>query len=190
MQKLKRIIFGLLAFFVSGSIAMALDFTDAELADLNRISRLIGKSLDKSTINELKEKCGSPNVAVAIIAQSALFVDSPRKNKKAFYRAMAIDDYAKREGGKKDMISFAVLQSVLADIDKRSNGDKDDERIITLLAVIEFREKNLWFEGFGSPTSLSRFLRAMYLSSCFGDSGLDAEKIANEIDEQTQKDRA
>lgn len=177
-------------FLVSSSPLAAVEFSDAELADANRISRLVGRPLDKPTVAHLEQKRQSANEAVSILAHTALFVSAPKKHRGAFMEALAIDDYAERRSGKKDIFSFRDLQRLLKSVDTRAKGDKDDERIILLIEFIDLKQRNLWFEGPGGHISLSRFIRGMYLGSAFAGSKLDAEKIANEIDEKTQKKKA
>jgi hypothetical protein len=91
---------------------------------------------------------------------------------------------------KKEIVSFGYLQDLMKSIDARAKGDKDDEHIILLIEFIDVKQRNLWFEGPGGRVSLSRFIRGMYLGSVFGSTQLDAEQIANEIDERTRKRKA
>ena len=190
MQRKISFLAFLVSFFVSSGPLVAVEFSDADLADANRISRLVGRPLDKPTVAYLEQKRESLNEAVSILAHTALFVSTQKKNRNAFMAALAIDDHADRQSGKKEVVSFGHLQRLLKSVDTRAKGDKDDERIILLIEFIDLKQRNLWFEGPGGHISLSRFIRGMYLGSAFEGSKLDTEKIANEIDEKTQKKKA
>ena len=185
MQRRTYLVALLTWMLASAASYAAVEFSDSDLADANRISRLVGRSLGKETSAYLDEKRASSNEAVAALACTALFVASPKKHRDGFYQALSIDDYAQRKDGKKKIISFGDFQRLMKSIDARAKGDKDDERIILLIEFIDLKDQNLWFEGPGGHISLARFIRGMYLGSAFAGSKLDAEKIANEIDKKT-----
>ncbi len=169
------------------AVGHSADFSDEDLADVNRISRMIGKLHDEEALSYLKKRIESSNDVVSAIAVTALYVHDQKKYKHQFFDAMSVDDYAERKKGNYNMVPFGAMQQLLKSIDQRAKGDKDDERIIVLIDFMDLKKKDMWVDMMGEKTSLSRFLRGVYLGDCLKSTKVDAEKLANQIDKYTQK---
>ena len=184
----KKVLVTIFSFFAlaNASFIHAASFTEEDLVDVNRISRLVGKDNDADMLSYLKTKIDSSNEVVAAIAATALYVHDQKAYKDQFFDAMAVNDYAERKKGNYNMVPLGVMQQLLHAIDQRAKGDKDDERIIILIDFMDLKTKNMWIDMMGEKTSLARFLRGLYLRDCLKSTGIDTEKLANQIDKHTQ----
>jgi hypothetical protein len=186
-MKIIRVCIILCVLFFNFNVLFAQEYNQKDLDDLNKISRLIGKELDVYTLNYIDKTSKSKNAVVSAIAYTALFVNNQKKYQNSFYDSFSINDYAEREKGNYNFLHTETLAKILQETKDKAKGDKDDERILLLMAFMNIKNENFWIKTSEGNISISRLIRGMYFASSFNSSKIDPEEEANNIDEYTQK---
>ena len=180
---------GAVAVIAAGAnVNFAANQAPVSIKDLNRMGRYLGRSVTPEELGTIKAAGTSGLPETRALRAALLYRADPAQWSSELQSTFSINDYDERARGKTNEVTQEEFISRITALEARHPSL--EPRLVMLIAFVDFRDANLWFPQGGQKISAARFFRTAFLEQAFKGSDLNAEAVANELDQTARQEFA